>query len=494
MLYNGRTGEAFDNTRDRGLLLHLEAGPPGGRQDPRPLHRPLLHDHPTAPGREGPVRWPAVRRDEVWALEAYGAAYCLQELLTVKSDDVLGRVKVYEAIVKGANMPDPGIPESFKCSSRRCRPCAWRSRSTPAPARRSRSGRWTRTSTGPPRNWASTYRRPERGSDEEDARREAERRARDSAVTGRHIPPEGECNDGARTAGHLQRLGRQRVRRLRIGLATADSIRTWSNGEVKKPETINYRTLKPEKDGLFCEKIFGPQKDWECSCGKYKRIRFRGIICERCGVEVTRTKVRRERMGTSSGRPRGAHLVPARHPLLAGVPAHGHRAQGGGQGQAAGEGRLLRRPPGGARGRRASPHRPARAGTGHARGVAARQHRIRRAPPAVPAGAGAEIEELETGEGTGADIRNRRGAVERELEELEEERVEELEKIENAFEVFQTLYPRQIIEDEELWNELRFRYADYFDGGMGADAIARLISESRLRLPGGGVAQDGVAR
>src|SRR5687768_7513205 len=84
---------------------------------------------------------------------------------------------------------------------------------------------------------------------------------------------------------------------LRIGLATADSIRTWSNGEVKKPETINYRTLKPEKDGLFCEKIFGPTKDWECYCGKYKRVRFRGIICERCGVEVTRSKVRRERMG-----------------------------------------------------------------------------------------------------------------------------------------------------------------------------------------------------
>ena len=84
---------------------------------------------------------------------------------------------------------------------------------------------------------------------------------------------------------------------LRIGLATADSIRGWSNGEVKKPETINYRTLRPEKDGLFCEKIFGPTKDWECYCGKYKRVRFQGIICERCGVEVTRSKVRRERMG-----------------------------------------------------------------------------------------------------------------------------------------------------------------------------------------------------
>ncbi|HHU48321.1 MAG: DNA-directed RNA polymerase subunit beta' [Caldicoprobacterales bacterium] len=84
---------------------------------------------------------------------------------------------------------------------------------------------------------------------------------------------------------------------IRIGLASPDRIREWSRGEVKKPETINYRTLKPEKDGLFCEKIFGPQKDWECHCGKYKRIRYKGIICDRCGVEVTRSKVRRERMG-----------------------------------------------------------------------------------------------------------------------------------------------------------------------------------------------------
>ena len=84
---------------------------------------------------------------------------------------------------------------------------------------------------------------------------------------------------------------------MRIALATGDDIRSWSHGEVKKPETINYRTLKPEKDGLFCEKIFGPSRDWECYCGKYKRVRFKGIICERCGVEVTRAKVRRERMG-----------------------------------------------------------------------------------------------------------------------------------------------------------------------------------------------------
>ena len=84
---------------------------------------------------------------------------------------------------------------------------------------------------------------------------------------------------------------------IKIGLASPEKIREWSHGEVKKPETINYRTLKPEKDGLFCERIFGPSKDWECHCGKYKKIRYKGVVCDRCGVEVTKSSVRRERMG-----------------------------------------------------------------------------------------------------------------------------------------------------------------------------------------------------
>ena len=84
---------------------------------------------------------------------------------------------------------------------------------------------------------------------------------------------------------------------IKIGLASPEKILEWSKGEVTKPETINYRTLKPERDGLFCEKIFGPTKDWECHCGKYKRVRYKGIVCDRCGVEVTKSKVRRERMG-----------------------------------------------------------------------------------------------------------------------------------------------------------------------------------------------------
>ena len=84
---------------------------------------------------------------------------------------------------------------------------------------------------------------------------------------------------------------------IQIGIASPEKIREWSFGEVKKSETINYRTQKPERDGLFCERIFGPVKDWECHCGKYKRIRYKGIVCEKCGVKVTKSKVRRERMG-----------------------------------------------------------------------------------------------------------------------------------------------------------------------------------------------------
>ena len=108
---------------------------------------------------------------------------------------------------------------------------------------------------------------------------------------------------------------------MKIGLAGADTIRGWSHGEVKKSETINYRTLKPERDGLFCERIFGPQKDCECACGKYKRVRHEGIVCERCGVEVTVAKVRRERMGHIELAAPVAHIwyvkgIPSRMGLL----------------------------------------------------------------------------------------------------------------------------------------------------------------------------------
>ena len=114
---------------------------------------------------------------------------------------------------------------------------------------------------------------------------------------------------------------------MQIGLASPEKIREWSFGEVKKPETINYRTLKPERDGLFCEKIFGPQKDWECHCGKYKRIRYKGIVCDRCGVEVTKAKVRRERMGHIELAAPVSHIwyfkgIPSRMGLLLDISPH----------------------------------------------------------------------------------------------------------------------------------------------------------------------------
>ena len=109
--------------------------------------------------------------------------------------------------------------------------------------------------------------------------------------------------------------------KIKIGIASDEQIREWSKGEVKKPETINYRTLKPERDGLFCERIFGPTKDWECHCGKYKRVRYKGIVCDRCGVEVTKAKVRRERMGHIELAAPVAHIwyfkgIPSRIALL----------------------------------------------------------------------------------------------------------------------------------------------------------------------------------
>ena len=112
---------------------------------------------------------------------------------------------------------------------------------------------------------------------------------------------------------------------LQIGVASPEKIREWSYGEVTRPETINYRTQKPERDGLYCERIFGPTKDWECHCGKYKRIRYKGIICEKCGVEVTRAKVRRERMGHIELAAPVSHIwyfkgVPSRIGLMVDIP------------------------------------------------------------------------------------------------------------------------------------------------------------------------------
>ena len=195
---------------------------------------------------------------EVWALEAYGAAHILQELLTVKSDDVVGRVKTYEAIVKGEDILEPGVPESFKVLVKELQ---------------------------------SLGLSVEVLNEEEERSRFAETSTHDLPEL-RHQPDRLRERGGPQLALEVNDFNA-----VRISLASPEQIRSWSYGEVTKPETINYRTLKPEKDGLFCEKIFGPTKDFECYCGKYKRVRYKGIVCDKCGVEVTRTKVRRERMG-----------------------------------------------------------------------------------------------------------------------------------------------------------------------------------------------------
>ncbi len=263
---------------------------------------------------------------------------------------------------------------------------------------------------------------------------------------------------------------------IRIGLATGDSIRTWSNGEVKKPETINYRTLRPEKDGLFCEKIFGPTKDWECYCGKYKRVRFKGIICERCGVEVTRSKVRRERMGHIELAAPVVHIWYLRGTrswlayLLMGTEAREelkakqlekviyfaanlvtwvdeekrHEDLASLEAELAGEISEIER---------------------------ARDLDIDRRFKALEA----ELVQLEKDGAREAELKARQKAVEKEIAARRDQAQEEVDLARRALEEFRNLHSRKIIEDEILWRELKFRYEDYFEGGMGAEAIQSLI-------------------
>ena len=209
-------------------------------------------------------------------------------------------MKVYEAIVKGENIPEPGIPESFKVLLKELQSLCLNVEvlSSDGVAIEMRDTDDDDLSGRRP-SWASTCRGNEPASRRRHLTDSGRPRRPDGGLDGpRPAPPPDPVHlDPSDTRGKEQVLDVNFFDELRIGLATAEDIRQWSYGEVKKPETINYRTLKPEKDGLFCEKIFGPTRDWECDCGKYKRVRFKGIICERCGVEVTRAKVRRERMG-----------------------------------------------------------------------------------------------------------------------------------------------------------------------------------------------------
>ncbi|MGO1826245.1 MAG: DNA-directed RNA polymerase subunit beta' [Corynebacterium variabile] len=256
---------------------------------------------------------------------------------------------------------------------------------------------------------------------------------------------------------------------LRIGLATADDIRRWSHGEVKKPETINYRTLKPEKDGLFCERIFGPTRDWECACGKYKRVRYKGIICERCGVEVTKSKVRRERMGHIELAAPVTHIwyfkgVPSRLGYLLDLAPKDLEKiiyfaaniitsvddEGRHNDQSTLEAEMLLEK------KEVENDRDAE--------LAERSEKLE-----------ADLAELEAA-GAKADAKRKiQTAAEREMRHIRERAEREVARLDEIWTTFVKLAPKQMIVDEGIYNELFDRYEDYFTGGMGAEAIQTLI-------------------
>jgi DNA-directed RNA polymerase subunit beta' len=256
---------------------------------------------------------------------------------------------------------------------------------------------------------------------------------------------------------------------LRIGLATADEIRQWSHGEVKKPETINYRTLKPERDGLFCEKIFGPTRDWECYCGKYKRVRFKGIICERCGVEVTRSKVRRERMGHIELAAPVTHIwyfkgVPSRLGYLLDLAPKDlekviyfaaymithvdedarHKDLPSLEGKIDVERKTMEQ-------RRDAD-------------IEARAKKLEEDLAALEA------------EGAKADARRKvREGAEREMRQLRDRAQRELDRLEEVWTRFRNLKVQDLEGDEILYRDMKYRFGKYFEGYMGAQAIQQRL-------------------
>lgn len=252
---------------------------------------------------------------------------------------------------------------------------------------------------------------------------------------------------------------------VKISLASADTIRSWSHGEVKKPETINYRTLKPEKDGLFCEKIFGPTKDWECACGKYKGIRFKGIVCERCGVEVTSTKVRRERMGHIELAAPVSHIwyfkSPTSFPLSRLLDIKSKDLE-----------KVLY----------FASYIITDVDT-QARDTDAADLKEELA---------ADLEELDAERDDQIDRVKAQGAdqggsefdgveplsedeIKAEEADLEAEYEEEKKLRQDAYNQFMQLEKRQLISDESLFTEMKRYYSIYFKGGMGAEAIRDLL-------------------
>ena len=261
---------------------------------------------------------------------------------------------------------------------------------------------------------------------------------------------------------------------LRIGLATADDIRRWSFGEVKKPETINYRTLKPEKDGLFGEQIFGPSRDWECSCGKYKRVRFKGIVCERCGVEVTKSSVRRERMGHIELAAPVTHIwyfkgVPSRLGYLLDMAPKDlekviyfaaymvidideegrHQDMPGLENELRLELKTL------------ADQRDAR--------IADRMQRLE-----------TDLAALEE-EGAKADQKRRvKDQAEKEMGQVRKSIDEEIARLERVWDDFRNLKVGDLKPEDAIFNELVDRYGLYFDAFMGAEAIKRRLENFDL--------------
>ena len=256
---------------------------------------------------------------------------------------------------------------------------------------------------------------------------------------------------------------------LSISLATSDQMRSWSFGEVKKPETINYRTLKPEKDGLFDERIFGPTKDWECSCGRYKRIRYRGIVCERCGVEVTRREVRRERMGHIELAAPVTHIW-----YFKGVPSR--------------LGYFLDMSPKelekviyfaaylvvsiDSKKRTKDLAELEEAVVAEVEIVNEdfeewEQKRIKQMDTEIKAMQNAKIPEPE--------IQIRKKEIEKEIKQKQGKSDAEIKVIEDAFSTLKTLKPKTLIENDTLWREMIDKYDEYFVGGMGAEAVRELV-------------------
>ena len=262
---------------------------------------------------------------------------------------------------------------------------------------------------------------------------------------------------------------------LRIGLATVDDIRQWSHGEVKKPETINYRTLKPEKDGLFCEKIFGPTRDWECYCGKYKRVRFKGIICERCGVEVTRTKVRRERMGHIELAAPVTHIwyfkgVPSRLGYLLDLAPKDlekviyFAAY------------MITRVDDEARSRDL-PSLEARIDVERKQIEQRRDNDVETRMKKLEE----DLAQLEA-EGAKADARRKvKESAEREIRQTRDRNQRELDRLEEVWTRFKNLKVQDLEGDEILYREMRSRFGKYFSGNMGAAAIKERLESFDLQ-------------